>query len=1577
MINAANRNSVPYRGLAVSRRRAWLLGTASALVLAVTAPARAIVYPPYPEAYNDVTNGPTVTGYTTSLLNPVNIGPLTLSASVIDGVIGTSTSGGGTPTATATITANSITAAVGGNQLTNTLSMTVLPLPNAPAPSPDGVTMLGESDNTGLVATSLIANNYLAQQLTASAATSATVSDNIMSAATTLNNATTTLQGQVPVNYTAPAYDPTYGSSAYSTTNSPPYYYQSIGSVLDTNVQQNTTSGELAGSGAMVTESYLGEEITGVAEVADTLSGSPAVTDNSLTAAFTGNNAANALTLQAGDAPTFYGSATLTNAQFNGYDSGTSGNPSAIVKYSYLGMIVLPGSDGTIALTGAASVTGNAITATAIGNEAAGLSGSNPTGNILTLSGGIGLSGIGTSQQSDSYLVGGEPGTYVTGDVLVNNTQVNYEAPLDSEVKDAAALAVIEAVTGGSVAVSDNAIAAKSIGNEAYNALLAPGLGSDASGAPIVGTLASNSLQVNMSSPVTATVELAGSAIGTGPATGASLTANGNTVTASATGNSVANSVDLNTTSLQSYNGVGASAYGERNPFVYDSQTYTDDFESYADVMLTSLQQNDAASPVTATNELGLVGIAAGVGSGINDSTLTVTGTATAALAEGNAASNALVLTAANVSTSAALTAAQSSYGTVTATLIDAVTGVVAGAGAETDSIMTLNGNLERAIATGNDAASTVSVSAPIVTVANSGGPASVFYVTPGQAFPVSSDLVGDDELFAGFIAYNDQATTASITATVESTIPGMLLGTNGALVGTSADNSANAIAAAARGNDATTQLTLAPTGSLSLYNGNNANPLDTTYSPFAVVANVQQLTDGTNVGAVMTGGVAPSIFTDILTGGLSGATVTMTANQFQALAEGDDATNALTLSNAGTVTEPALSQPANLIVLPYANASPPYTTVTADNAFVVHNLQYAGDGTITAAQDGTGVEAAITGVVSDSSVQVGGVTAPLGNIVASTAAANTAANTLTLNAANLSASAGLLNYQVGNSGVGATLGEPGTVPSPDTPAAFGTPSFVIALDGNVTDSVLAVSSNQVTAASTANAATNTVSSTAAISSSSLAFTNMPIQTFTGPGAFTDPTYGAVVFADIGLFNDQAIGGDGVSTATANGSFGISNAAATPTYTGSTLTINGNTQQANALGNEATNSLTLSPGLTVTAAPPQTAALLSLQTVDSAAGTPVTASSNMLVTAPLALSGSTLAISGNRNTTSAIANDVTNSLSVDGTASLPGINPAQIGYAQALYEQPSMYAYADYALINGQIVTGGSVQSTATTTIVNSDLYADPSAISNTSVTVDGNATLAQALANRASNTLTITTPGTSGVEGAVVNNQNSAASVTATATIEMVLGLGQSPAATIGSASTNATYAVTNNTTQALATGNQASNALNVSAGAYGSTGITPGSNVNTGGNPQTSATFTVLNTQNNTASVTAAVYGTSPPLLLDGIISTGSGQGGYGVALNTASGAGNVVNVSGNTVTSQAIGNRADNALTLVALNVGAASASINSVQHNSASITASVNNVTVGYATTQGTVGRVGNNQLAAAAYGNVVTNAITSR
>jgi hypothetical protein len=1640
------------------RRKAWLLGTASALVLAGTlaTPARSDTT----GQTADHEDGPFVYGYTTSLAAPQNSN-VTLSSSILNGIGGVTGAG-----SSAIVTANSYIASTGGNSATSTVSGTTLPLPSVAGPyTVDGLAVLTEAVNQNVVATSLVSRSYLADVLSAASASEVTVSSNTMSATTTLNSASTSVSGQVPAAYAST-------TNGYSQENYESFY-DAGASVVATSTQANLNSGTASGSGAMVTESYTGALITGANDTADTLSGSPAINNNTMAAAYTGNTETTALTLSAGGAPTFTGSAALTNGQVNGYDTGdTNNNPSAVVKYSFIGLGLLPGSgeDASATLTGAVAINNNSETATVFGNKAVGAN--NAAGNILTLSGGIGVTGTGSFGEDGfvpgpgtfAYFANGEPVTEVYADVLVNNGQVNVQAPLSAAVLAGGVAAVLEAVDGGTVTIANNLSEAQVVGSQATNALVAAGLGAG-TGGQLNASFAVNSVQSNLSSPISAETYATGSAIGAGPVGGSTLTESGNSVIATATGNSVINILTLNSSALggKSTTGAGATTYAERNPSG-ESPTYTDDFETYATIMLNSLQTNDVSSPITATNEYGFTGIIAGLFGGVSGSTLAVTGTQTSAQAQGNVAGNVLALNAASLSTSAGLLNAQSSYGAVTATLIDPGTGILTLAGDPLSSTLSVTGNQDLALATGNFASNALSATGSYIGVAITNDTASVFYIIPEAPFPVNSGLDTAPQVNAGFVASNDQAVTAAVSAPVTFDFPSMVIASAEGLTGTTANNSQNSIVAQAIGNQASTALTLTPTASLTTYVGLDDEPF-WAYTPLAALTNVQQLVGD----AVVTAGVTTTetpvkagaepfapIFTGIQDGGLTDSVVTLNGNTISALAQGNNATNALTLAGTGIVKEYGGFGPAGLLAPPITGESPAYTMLTADAAFTLQSIQLS-TGIVSASQDGTGVEAAIAGNLTGSTVQVGSSGTGLGNTISGAATTNLANNTVTLSASSLRASTGLFNYQEDVGLTGVAMGEPGALPSagstinfnatfttymangedtapfnvtpaganewtvtegtlrtsdsaagdygwtegtgaasgywyksvtdyaysganapsygttvpetetnPGTPGGPGSPGFVISLNGTVTNSVLAITNNVVNASATGNAATNTETSTSSMSYSAL---HMHGNT---PGAYLSPVDGQQVVADLATLNYQELGGTGAVTAAGNGSFWIGNASATPTITGSTLSITGNTVQVFAEGNVANNSTTLSPGLTVADQPPQSASLLSFQLVDTGADAPVTASSNMFIGAPAALISSTLTISGNTNEASAVANDVTNTMTIIGIGDLPIHDTADSDSSEIESTgNQRVHSYGDYTLVNIQYNDAvGPIASTATTTIFNNDLYATTSTLSDATITFDSNTTLAQAIANRSSNMLSVTAGGTLGATAALLNGQYSGSAVTATATLDVVAAVGQQPStATIN----NSTFSLTNNTTQALATGNQATNALNVTASAYGSPTETDAHSIANGaGNLYTHATFAVLNSQYNEGPVSATVNGVSPALLPSTI---NTGQGGYVVALNNT-GSGNFVNISGNTITAQAIGNRASNNVMLAALNTGAATSTINSIQQNYGSVTATLANVQAGAGISAGTQAHVTNNTLTAGAYGNVVTNAVVT-
>jgi hypothetical protein len=176
-------------------------------------------------------------------------------------------------------------------------------------------------------------------------------------------------------------------------------------------------------------------------------------------------------------------------------------------------------------------------------------------------------------------------------------------------------------------------------------------------------------------------------------------------------------------------------------------------------------------------------------------------------------------------------------------------------------------------------------------------------------------------------------------------------------------------------------------------------------------------------------------------------------------------------------------------------------------------------------------------------------------------------------------------------------------------------------------------------------------------------------------------------------------------------------------------------------------------------------------------------------------------------------------------------------------------------------------------------------------------------------------------------------------------------------------TVTIANNATASRAGGNTASNVLNASAlGATVAVG-TPSIIVDgvTGGNV-VGATYAVLNQQTNTADITS---GTTASYSATFDAGASGDTNGSRVALN------------GNSASSVAYANSADNRLVLTALNVGNASAAISNNQMNSADVSATTTAVASFAAATSPVTGStmsIGGSSVNAVAVGNSAVNAL---
>jgi len=532
---------------------------------------------------------------------------------------------------------------------------------------------------------------------------------------------------------------------------------------------------------------------------------------------------------------------------------------------------------------------------------------------------------------------------------------------------------------------------------------------------------------------------------------------------------------------------------------------------------------------------------------------------------------------------------------------------------------------------------------------------------------------------------------------------------------------------------------------------------------------------------------------------------------------------------------------------------------------------------------------------------------------------------------------------------------------SGNVPPSTGTPNgggVMLALRGGesitVRDSRLSVSGNTTAGSVTGNAATNTASASAnGLSSTS------------GSDVASASTAGGALTAraDLALSNLQA-----VDTSTLNsavyGTFAID---ATPgaAVSGSTLAVDGNAQSARSVANTATN--------TVATVANQTTASSALLSVQGSAGT-VSASSGLEMFAPAAVSQSTVSLSNNSNLALGVANDATNKVSVTGGASVASQDES-LAYASNGVLGTS--AVADHVLINQQSSSGTGVSSHASTRIYNNDsVLTGSTGVVGSTLTISGNSTVAEASANRANNTLSIDGPASLGASAALNNVQTNASAVNASASTELGVALNGGAGLPYYAALNGGAVAVQGNSTSALARGNAATNVLNATPGAnYASTWNDAMVSMTYGGSPASGAisasaqaAAAVLNSQTNTAAVTASSSGSS-----------------YLVALNSgvtpATGVSNsVIGISANSVSAQAYGNSATNALTLSGLNTGVASGAIGNSQTNTGAVTALASANSVGTAVNGGVNAatlRASGNQVTASAVGNSAVSTIAAK
>lgn len=424
-------------------------------------------------------------------------------------------------------------------------------------------------------------------------------------------------------------------------------------------------------------------------------------------------------------------------------------------------------------------------------------------------------------------------------------------------------------------------------------------------------------------------------------------------------------------------------------------------------------------------------------------------------------------------------------------------------------------------------------------------------------------------------------------------------------------------------------------------------------------------------------------------------------------------------------------------------------------------------------------------------------------NAISSYASANQASNKLNLAATQVSGiTAGILSAQSSDGASEVTATTEGLV-SIQTGSLRPFESGV--------GSTVAVNDNQIKSTALGNLANNALSVTTTNLTSTASLTAQ------ASAATVEGGRAVSAVADFAVANAQSTNDS--LTALTTGDIAVE----TSGVSNSSVTLSGNSVKSLAQANSASNDLNLKAGQQNGI----TGAVASSQNSSGAVSAQTVSVTGALQVATGTLTNAAVVMSD--NTVSALAgqNEAFNSLTVSGSA-LTG----RLANVSASIAGTASVVGADFAVMNEQTATG-SVTASVNTGL--SGISASGMASGNT-LALSGNTVLASANANTAANTLSLSATNTLEASGVVNNVQTLSDAADVTATV-----FASSLAADTGASTTNAKLAVTDNQVKASATGNVANNALNASA----ANGIAiAGAFTNPSGTTGT-PTFAVLNSQ------------------------------------------------------------------------------------------------------------------------------------
>lgn len=855
-------------------------------------------------------------------------------------------------------------------------------------------------------------------------------------------------------------------------------------------------------------------------------------------------------------------------------------------------------------------------------------------------------------------------------------------------------------------------------------------------------------------------------------------------------------------------------------------------------------------------------------------------------------------------------------------------------------------------------------------------------------------------DLFVSNVQGSVDSAIRSINGTSGAASEGIKLSSTGAATGVSLDLSLNDVTASATGNK--------NTGNLYVDGANTLN---------AIVAqtNVQSFKDGT--ADALSTDAAALIYDPLVTAvvgtnagvALDNTSVSVASNTIDAAATANTATMVTSLKGNSLTDAPAA------VALAVAATSSTNTSTGVVSAIA----GYSSVSDQTVVQDATaGSTAVVTSAISDTVtgspllITAGNATGAVtdtffdlaNNTISSSAKANTAGQTLIIDANDLQASSAVIGLQTLKGSVSAAL--------------TGTSSgiAVAAGSGTVSNVTLNAEQNATIANASGNTATNAMSVTANVLT--------PINTVVAAVA-TDRTSlsldgigdASSVSSELAMLNMQkssvALASDTISATISDAGINSTlNAAGTTAVSNARISVDSNAIAGTARANTATNTMSLdigsmnlteavwdTTGTAVAAAggtniaslgSSQSNAIDVTTSLDSA-GTGATDLVAKIATSTGAVNGgTTLSVSSNALTTLAAGNSVTNTFSLIGSAVstpesqniLPTLTLTSVDTtAGNLLAENTAFAVGNdqfnYGVISSSIGTGAG----AGETLLQASAAAT-TAISNSSMAVDGNRVIAQAIAASdatTSATLDATSIATSFLTG---SRQLNTGSVTATVGDALAAALSTVKIQAITdttstSTVTNMAVSTSDNTIGASATA--LADSSRVLIGGSSTTTVAGGGNVNANETVASSAiasTGTSVSTGNTTTNSAVADFALILGQTNAGAVTAKAESVNIDQTLGAVSG-GSVLENNRNLVTSIATAASGANTIDSKASGSNTASTALIATQTNGGAVISTVTapSLTTGLASIASSAAEIGQNTVAATATGLTDTNSLS--